>query len=191
MKRIGEHRKNIASLESLWYSDSEESVTVIPILEIVSRMHEIKYSHLTCNTKTEFKYNLNLLRNKPDYGILYLAFHGEPRKIILASHISITLETLSDYMGEDFASWTVHFGACSTIDTDTSYLSSFIQSTGVSMVSGYTKHTDWIESAAMDLLLFQQLQHHKDMHTLWHQLNEQYGEFVSRTGLRAFFEQAP
>jgi hypothetical protein len=93
-KRIGEYQKSIACLESIWYRDIENSLDVTPILEIVSKMHEIRSSHLTCNTIEELTYNLGLLKQKPGYGILYLAFHGKPGKIILANGTQLLWKNL-------------------------------------------------------------------------------------------------
>jgi hypothetical protein len=185
-KRIGEYQKSIACLESIWYGDTENSLDVIPILEIVSKMHEIKFSHLTCNTAEELTYNLGLLKQKPGYGVLYLAFHGKPGEVILANGTSVTLEKLASIMGEGFKSWIVHFGTCGTIDTAESRLSNFVQTTQTSAVFGYTVYTDWIESAAMDLILFQQFQHHENMIALWDQMTERYRELISITGLQVF-----
>ncbi len=187
MKRIGEHPKNIASLESLWYGDIEDSLNVGPILEIVARMHGLKTVHLTCNTRNEFVNNLRLVKRRPGYGIVYLAFHGRPATIIFADDSLMTLEDLSHYMGKGFTDWVIHFGACGTVDTEPSRLSEFIQQTGISMVSGYTnKYVDWIESASMDLLFLQLLQHHSDMGILWSEMESRYGGLISITGLKAF-----
>ncbi len=68
-------KRNIACLESLWDKETEDRLNVVPMLDIVSKVWNIKYSHLTCNTSGELKYNLNLLC-KRNYGILYLAFQG-------------------------------------------------------------------------------------------------------------------
>jgi hypothetical protein len=96
------------------------------------------------------------------------------------------LEKLALMMGEGFTNWIVHFGTCGTIDTAESRLLDFVQKTQASAVFGYTIYTDWIESAAMDLILFQQLQHHKNMTALWDRMTEQYGELISTTGLQVF-----
>ena len=186
-KRIGQYRKNVAALESLWYEDIENRVNVKPILEIISRMHENKYIHLTCSTKDEFIHNLRLIKQKSDYGILYLAFHGRPGEIILADESLITLEALSQLMGKRFSNWIVHFGACGTINVEDIRLNDFFQSTEIRMISGYTNNkVDWIESAAMDLLYFQKAQEYDDMLLFWLDLKKNYGELIATTGLHVF-----
>ena len=190
-KRVGEHRKHIAALETLWYQDVEQRVNVTPILEIISRMHEIKYTYLTCNTKGEFSYNLNLLKRKSGYLILYLAFHGYPGQLHLTDHSIISLEQLAKMMGKNFVDWVVHFGSCGTLNTDCDRIANFMAATKTIMVSGYTRtDVDWLESAAMDILYFQQLQHNDTMPKLWDKLQEHYGELLSRTGFQVFMPQA-
>jgi hypothetical protein len=45
-----DHRKNIACLESLWNSDIENRLSVVPVLELVSRVNGIRYTYLACGT---------------------------------------------------------------------------------------------------------------------------------------------
>lgn len=191
MQRRAKHPKHIASLESIWYLDLEDTLNVKPILEIISARYKTRYVHLPSNTKSEFEHNLNCLKNlakKPEYKILYLAFHGKPNSLILADHSLIDLKALSHLMRKKFADWIIHFGTCGTIDTDEQHLSDFIEETGVQMVSGYAhRSVDWVESAALDLIYFQYLQHHIDMKELWHEMMQQHNELILKTGLKVYF----
>ena len=51
-----DHRKNIACLESLWNSDIENRLSVVPILDLVCTINRIRYTHLTCNTREELAF---------------------------------------------------------------------------------------------------------------------------------------
>lgn len=197
MKRTKNHIKHIACLErSFWYEEieDEDRISVRPILELVSKLagdedkDKVRFTHLTCNTKDELKYNLNAFRqlNKLDYGILYLAFHGNPGEIILADDTKINLEALAELMGQDFANWVVHFGTCTTIDVAKKKLDKFITSTQVLLVVGYAKYVDWLESAAMDLLLLDRLQDYKDMKAMWSALSIISSDLIKTTGLRTY-----
>jgi len=66
----------------MWDRRTENRLNVLPTLELISKTQEARFSHLTCNTREELKYNLNLLC-KRNYGILYFATHGSPGKIHL------------------------------------------------------------------------------------------------------------
>jgi hypothetical protein len=117
LETIDNYKKNIACLESLWDPNIENRLTVVPILELSSKISDLKFIHLTCNTVEELKYNLNILKRRKGYGILYLAFHGCPGEIILGKS-SIDIENLAAFMGRGFMNWVVHFGSCETIDIE-------------------------------------------------------------------------
>lgn len=190
MKRTKDYVKHIACLESIWFDDVEnrDRVSVVPVLELISKNSEgeIQFSHLTCNTESEFTYNLGVLKKlrKEKYGILYLAFHGQPGEIHLADGTKISLEKLADLMGKGFADWVVHFGSCGTIDVSQSRLTKFATSTQVLLVAGYTKDVDWMESAAMDLLFLDRLQDYKDMSRMWNALVKKSESLMKATGLK-------
>lgn len=141
---------NIFCLESLW-SDSTDHPrqSVLPLLDTLQRAYDIRLTHLNCNTKDEFFYNLGL--SKGNYGIIYISTHGESTKIKLHSG-DIDLEELSIRMGRKFKNCGIHFASCSTLKTDKKNLEDFVQKTGVSFVSGYKKDVYWIPSAAVDLV---------------------------------------
>jgi hypothetical protein len=185
MSRVKSYKKKIACLESLWDQDIETRLSVIPILELASKLHDIKFTHLTCNTREELKHNLKKLRKKRGYGILYLAFHGNPGEIIL-DESTIKIETIASMMGKEFANWIIHFGSCGTVDTEEVRITHFIQRTEVSMVVGYKKDVHWAESAAVDFLLLDWFQRYKDMGKLWKRFSKHYRGLISITGLKAF-----
>jgi hypothetical protein len=186
MGRARSHKKNIACVESLWDGNIESRLSVVPLLELASRVDEIRFSYLTCNTEEELEYNLNKFKHRRGYGILYLSFHGRPGELVLDGRASVEIEKLGQYMGDGFANWVVHFGSCTTTKVPTARISRFIATTRVSIVLGYRKDVDWIDSAAIDLLLFDRLQEYTHMHRFWEQFKERYGDLVGVTGLQAF-----
>lgn len=177
-------KRNIACLESLWDDTTEDRLNVVPMLEIISKLWGAKYSHLTCNTWGELEYNLNLLRRR-NYGILYLAFHGAPGSISLHDGTSVSFSELADIMGYNFSDWVIHFGSCSTLRSKTQ-LADFAEQTGAALVTGYTKQVSWIESTAVELLLFEKFQQHQSLKVAWRNVQKNYGDLVERTGLCAY-----
>jgi hypothetical protein len=126
---------------------------------------------------------LRTLGKRRSYDILYLAFHGAPGQFYLADDTAVSLEALQDYMATRFSDWIIHFGCCSTIRVASERLQDFVATTQVKMIMGYTKDVDWIESSAMDLLIFQALQQYVDLHACWRHLQKSYPDLVARTGL--------
>lgn len=180
-----DYRKNIACLESLWNSNIENRLSVVPILELVSKVNGVRYTYLTCNTREELGHNLGKLKRKRRYGILYLSFHGKPGEVVLDG-TSVDLETLATLMDKGFAGWVVHFGTCATIDIPRARMRKFMNATAVAMVLGYGTHVNWVASAALDLLLFDWLQYYGDMRRLWTGFKKSHTGLIANTGLRAF-----
>ena len=183
MKRVDTREKHIACLESLWDENVEQKLSVSALLEVIGKVRRVKYTHLTCNTTEELKFNLKRLSKRGKYRILYLAFHGAPGEIQLGDKSFVTLEELASFMGKRFKGWVVHFGSCGTLATDQSRLDEFLAATGVTMAVGYTETVGWIDSAAMDLILFEHLQRYIDLNAMWKRLEARYGELITLNGL--------
>ncbi|OGP88424.1 MAG: hypothetical protein A2157_07450 [Deltaproteobacteria bacterium RBG_16_47_11] len=185
MARSKSYKKNIVCLESFWNHDIENRLSVAPILELLSRRNGIKSTLLTCNTQEELGHNLNLFKKKKDYGILYLAFHGKPGKIILDGS-SVDMETLAGFMGKSFSHWIVYFGNCATINVKERRIFNFMKSTGILMLMGYDRPIDWLSSTALDLLLLDCLQYYRDMRKFWNFFGKNYQGMAEIIGLKAF-----
>jgi hypothetical protein len=178
-------KKNVACLEMILEEDIEKRLNVFPILELISKIKDLKFIYLTCNTKMELIFNLNLLKKRRGYGILYLSAHGRPGEIDL-HETQIDLETLAALMGRNFKGWAIHFGSCRTIDVAKNRIYRFIDATDVSIVLGYTKNIYWIDSGAADLLLLGNLQSYKNMQKFWEAFKKRYIDLIKLTGLKAF-----
>ena len=180
------YEKNIACLECLWEGNPEKRVSVAPVIDLIAKLNGIKFTHLTCNTREEFEFNLRELRNsrrKTERSILYLAFHGKPGRILLSDGDVMTLEELAGVMGTKFKDWIVHFGTCSTIATRESRLRNFLNTTEVALLVGYRKAVDWAESTSMDLILLDWMENYKNMGAMRKKVESSYQDLISATGL--------
>jgi hypothetical protein len=186
MPRVHQYLKNIVCLESLWDGDLENRLSMQPVMELVARTTNAKFICLTCNTKAELKHNLSLYGKMKAYGILVLAFHGDVGKIELPGHILVSLESLSDMMKRQFAGWIVHFATCDTVKVEESRLARFVEETGVTVVTGYTREVDWIEGSIMDLLLLRWIQYYRNVGALLRHLHKHYPDLIKLTGLKVF-----
>jgi hypothetical protein len=186
MPRVHQYLKNIVCLESLWDGDLENRLSMQPVMELVARTTNAKFICLTCNTKAELKHNLSLYGKMKAYGILVLAFHGDVGKIELPGHILVSLESLSDMMKRQFAGWIVHFATCDTVKVEDARMARFVEETGVTVVTGYTREVDWIEGSIMDLLLLRWIQYYRNVGALLRHLHKHYPDLIKLTGLKVF-----
>jgi hypothetical protein len=178
------YKKNIFCLESLWDENIEQKLSVLPILELVAKLDDVKLVHLSCNTIAEFEYNIRLISRKKSYKILYLAFHGSIGKIHFADKSELDLNDIADILGNHFRDWVIHFSSCNTLEVDDDALSEFVDETNVGLVTGYTKTVDWAESAAFELLLFHWLQYYKSPRHLWNYLQKTFPDLIEVNGLK-------
>ena len=186
MPKSRTHKKYIACLESLWDSDVEDILNVKPILELLSKCRGIRHTYLTCNTIDELTFNLTKIPKGKYYSILYLGFHGSAGKLYLADESEIGLDELANKMGDRFQNWIIHFGSCATVAAGDEILRDFKQKTGVSLIIGYDTNVDWIESAALDMLIFDWLQQYKNLGAFIKKFESLYPNLIAATGLRFF-----
>lgn len=180
------YAKNIFCLESLWNDEVEKKLSVLPLLELSEKCSDIKYIHLSCNTISEFKFNLKFLPRKKSYQILYLAFHGSVENIHFADGTGLSLEDLAEIMQSDFSNLVVHFSSCSTLKAEDKKLSEFVKKTKVKMLSGYGKKVDWNESAALELLFISALQKYKNISYLNSFFEKSYPDLIKATSFKTF-----
>ena len=180
------YKKNIACLESLWDDDVENKMTVTPLLELIASVNHIQFTHLTCNTPSELEFTLRMLPRRRSYRILYLAFHGNGGVIQLGDGTYVSMDELAGMMSERFAGWIVHFGACGTLGVPRACLADFYRQTKVAMMIGYCKDVNWVESAAMDLILFDWLQGYISLGAMWNRVRTTYRDLVRNTGLTVY-----
>lgn len=181
------YSKNIFCLESLWNTNIEQKLSVQPLLEITSKNSRIKYIHLSCNTKVEFEFNMEFLRRKESYQILYLAFHGSSESIHFADGSQMDLDELSNILGDKFTNLIIHFSTCSTLKAADKQLRNFINKTSIRWLSGYKNQVKWSESAALDILYFDALQNYKSAKYLRDFLTKSYPDLIKKTGFSMFF----
>jgi hypothetical protein len=64
----------------------------------------------------------------------------------------------------------------------------FVEQTGVSMVTGFTRDVDWIESSSFELLLFKAFNMFQNPKIVVRHLQNKYPDLVESTGFKYFPE---
>lgn len=182
--------RKILCFEGLWDNNLEQRLSVKPILEIISKLNEIRYTHCPCNTVSEFQFHLyQFSRSKiaSNYGILYLAFHGHSGRIVLSDQEQLNLEDLADLMGQRFRGWSVLLSCCSILCLGERRIRNFIKQTEVGLVIGYRKDVDWGESISLDLIILDHIVNYSYLAWMRKRIQTRYPDLVAATGMR-FYE---
>jgi hypothetical protein len=186
MYRTVTHPKNIAVLEGYWSDDAEHRLSVAPLLKLLSRRDGTRYVMLFSSTFEEFQFNLEIARTVKRGGILVLGFHGSPGKIHLLAG-KMTIEDLSAWLGKDFGKkkypWIIFFDSCLTLNVEKERIQDFMASTGIRTVIGFKKKVDFVDAAAIDLLLLDWLQFYTSVPRLWKRFRKVYKDLVAISGL--------
>jgi len=89
-------------------------------------------------------------------------------------------------LGTRFRGWALHFGSCSTLKGDEALIRKFMRETDIKLVTGYCKDVDWVESAALDLIIFRRIQEYKKLKSFLNFINSTYQDLVEINGFEGF-----
>ena len=172
-------QRGIWCLETVWF-EPESNASMRPMLELVNALYGTPYVHRNAVSREEFLYFLEAWaqagRDKEDeekYPVLVLSYHGLQGTISLkedpdidwadedswaGSDSLVTLDEIRDALAGRCRDRIVHFSSCSSLDVAHADINDFLDTTGVSAVSGYTKDVPWTQALALDLLYLEAIQ---------------------------------
>lgn len=147
-------------LEGFWYGDHRDSSTVKPVLDLLNSHTKLPYVYHRCSTVEEFNFSLSRWRlqsfhNK--YPLLWLAFHGEPGKILIGKD-EITITQLADILEDKCIGSIIYFGSCSTMKWDKRSIQTFMEKTQTVAMLGYKRDVEWLPSASFEIQLLSYFQ---------------------------------
>jgi hypothetical protein len=135
--------------ESLGLSDR---ASVLPTLELLQRLGVLDaFSHRHVYGKDEFERYLakrEVDRRVRSFGTVYLAFHGSAEGLDAGGHL-YSLDALADHLGP-LPGGVVHLGSCFVLKNNEAAGRRFLKRTGASLISGYQRDVEWLDSAALD-----------------------------------------
>jgi hypothetical protein len=174
-------RKGVFCLEGAWERDLTDKKTTLPVLELLQQQGFIDFIHRDVGTSGEFRHYLDLWadHHREDYALAYFAFHGQQGALEVAEDKLFTLGDLQAVLEDRCHGALIHFGSCSVLDVPERKLEAFLDATGARAVCGYREDVDWIECAALDLLLFYNLSTYKHAGTALKRFEESnYRQFA-------------
>lgn len=174
----------IFCLEGEWDPDLRKRVSVLPTLEYLERLGEIKAIHRDVAKPEELRHYLSKWsqRRYDDYRVLFLATHGGKGELEWSPGNGTSLSELAEILGDSAHGRYIYFGSCLTLFDDKESRK-FVDATGAAAVLGYRKEVGFIEGAAFETVLLPWMaQHAGRPETLFKRLMARHG------GLAALFK---
>jgi hypothetical protein len=142
-------------LEGQWHRHLDVRGSVLPTLDLLERLGEIRFIHKDVATRDEFTYFLDrwLLRQYDEYRVGFFAMHGDRKRLDFSDHESMELDEITDLMRGRCDGKRLYFGSCSVMRSTDNDLLDFISDTGAALACGYTRTVNWVESAAFETIL--------------------------------------
>jgi hypothetical protein len=146
-------------MEGNWDNDLAGRESVLPTLELLDRLGVIRYIHRHTATPQEMRYYVDswLSRKYAGYHVGFFALHGAPTKLHLSTAHTVGLAELGSWMSGRCEGKRLYFGACSALRASDTTLTEFLRETRAAMICGFTKEIDWIESAALETVILNNL----------------------------------
>ena len=184
--------KRIFTIESDWEGSAHKQSSILPMLQCINGIYpSVRYIFRTANTEEELKYCLTkfkqISKKNGDYCALFLSSHGSPGKINFGKQYMTLQElaTLANEVGDRlFDGHLVHFDACSVMKNSDNELKEFIKSTGASLVTGFDRDVEFIESLALEMIFIDYLIEDKP-YSAYNKIKKNHSELCKRTGFIA------
>ena len=145
--------------EGQWEEDLTKRGSVLPTLELLERLGSIRYIHRDTATAEELNYYLDawLSRKYADYKVGFFALHGKPTQLCLSHRNTVEMDELAAWLSGRCEGRSLYFGSCSVLRASDRTLQEFLHETKASMLCGFTKVIDWVESAAFETVVLNAL----------------------------------
>ncbi|WP_433533787.1 DUF6642 family protein [Micromonospora sp. CA-249363] len=132
---------------------------MLPTLELLERLRQIRYIHRDVATLDELRYYLDqwLSRRYAAYEVGIFAIDGSPGRLRLSKRHELDLAELMSWLQGRCSGKRLYFDCGTILRVPESTLDDIVEQTGAAMVCGFTRTIDWIESSAFDTVLIERL----------------------------------
>jgi hypothetical protein len=146
-----------------WSADLRSQDSVGPMLDFLDTHGDARVIRQRVSTTYELRHYLRRFAALKSYQVAYLALHGERGKVYVGSR-SIDLERLVGLPADgnhdrvlDLRGKVLYLGGCASLRVSRARIRDLRERTGAAAVCGYTKHADWYEAAAVEVILLSML----------------------------------
>lgn len=167
-------------LEGEWSPDLRKRRSVLPMLELLESLGEIKFIHRDVAAFAEVDRYLDTWQQRryDEYRVLYLVAHGDKGGILWSQRNWSDLEEVGAALEGVAKGCYIYFGSCLTL-FDGPSVQRFAEQTGARGVLGYRRSVDWLESAAFDILLLPLIANgSRRPATLFNQVMKRHGQLA-------------
>ena len=182
--------KGVFCIEGSWVNDHRDSTSVSKALEFLKIIENVNIIHKQCHNRLTLDELIDdsMQKKYANNSILYFAFHGKPEHLLVEKrNKTIHIDEIAELIGDRADGKIIHFGCCSTLDTNGWVIRRFLKKTNALAVSGYKKDIDFLKSTLFDILYFQKCQKHysiksieKEMKKYHQQLGKELGFVLHR-----------
>ncbi|WP_420870181.1 DUF6642 family protein [Micromonospora globbae] len=146
-------------VEGQWDDNLAERGSVLPTLEMLECLGRIRYIHRDVATPDELRYYLDqwLSRKYAAYNVGIFAIDGSPGELRLSNRHQLKLAEVASWLQGRCDGKRLYFDSGSILRISDASLAEILEETGASMVCGFTRTIDWVESAAFDTVLIDRL----------------------------------
>ncbi|MFI7609391.1 DUF6642 family protein [Micromonospora sp. NPDC049366] len=150
---------SVFCVEGQWDDDLAERGSVLPTLELLERLRRIRFIHRDVATPGELRFYLEqwLSRKYAAYNVGIFAIDGGPGRLRLSGRHELDLFEIVGWLQGRCEGKRLYFDCGTVLRLTETTLVEILEATGASMVCGFSKTIDWIESSAFDTVLVDRL----------------------------------
>lgn len=182
--------KHIFCIEGDWINDHRKKDSVKMALDFFEINSGIKYICKNCTTREQMILTVKdaCLKRYSKYEILYFAYHGQSRKILLNKGKTVSLDDIAEALDGKANRKIIHFGSCSTLkEIKKPELNRFLKKTGAIAISGYTKDISFVSSTFLDLVYFEICNEFKDIRAIEKKVKKEYSQLIAKLGFKIIY----
>ena len=171
-------KKNIFCLEGEWESDLKHKNSIKSVLDLISKNLEVDFIYRNMGIKDNLFHYLKEFSKDTykDYTILYLATHGLQNGLHTNDDF-VELDEIAEICKGKLKNKIIYFGSCLTLKINDDIIQKFLKKTKALAVCGYKSEVDFLHSTALDILIIEALQNHKDMRKISEEIKK-YSQMI-------------
>lgn len=177
--------KGVFCIEGSWVNDHRDSTSVSKALEFLKIIENVNIIHKQCHNRLTLEELIDdsMQKKYAKNSILYFAFHGKPELLLVEKrNKTIHIDEIAELIGDRANGKIIHFGCCSTLNTNGWVIRRFLKKTKALAVSGYKKDIDFLKSTLFDILYFQKCQKNYSIKTIEKEMKKYHQQLGKELG---------